>query len=376
MLKTVEYINQYGLEKLISTYNLVANWSKRYPNLVQLCYHQLETPKNEITNECRGLILDTTDNFKLISYPFYRFSDYDERSDKVLDLESLKFYEKLDGSIISLYYYNGEWNISTKTIPDADGRIHIKDVIFRDFFFEVFNKLGYKLPNDINNVYVFEFMFEGQGITLKNKESISLLMVRNLITYEELNHEEIGNNLGYVNANHIKGTSLDEIKKIVRNLDPLQCEGYVVCDKNYTRFKIKSPQYERISELKVNWDNTEDRQRKIEIDNFRKLCDIIRTNNIDTFIKLEIYASVYNQFKKIKGLYKKLLNDTQHFVDKIDGLQGKELGLLTKGYDKYLNTLAFGITQGKIDKSQENYLEDFFYEMNIKTFEEIIKKIK
>src|SRR6478735_10204716 len=105
MLKTQEYIQKFGLEKLIITYDLIANYSKRYPNLVQLCYHQLKTPKNDITNECRGLILDMDDNYKIISYPFYRFSDYSEKSDALLDKDSLRFYEKLDGSIISLYFY-------------------------------------------------------------------------------------------------------------------------------------------------------------------------------------------------------------------------------------------------------------------------------
>ncbi len=208
MLKTQQYIQQHGLEKLITTYSLVANYSRRYPNLVQLCYHQLDTPKNEITNECRGLILDINNEYSVVSYPFYRFSDYSEKSNAVLDMESLKFYEKLDGSIISLYYYNGEWNISTKTIPDADGKIYNpkpngnkEEKTFRDYFFETFNKLGYKYPTDTYMTYVFEFMFGGQGITHKNTEQISLIMVRDIkpvfqATYPEVNHiENIRNRL-------------------------------------------------------------------------------------------------------------------------------------------------------------------------------------
>lgn len=375
MLNTQKYIQQNGLDKLISTYNLVANYSKRYPNLVQLCYHQLDTPKNDITNECRGLILDTTDNYRAISYPFYRFSDYDDRSDKQLDLNSLKFYEKLDGSIISLYYYNNEWNISTKTMPDADGLIRHKEKSFRDYFFETFNNLNYYLPIDTNLVYIFEFLFPEQGIVTKNKEQISLLMVRDLTTYQEINHIEIAEKYGWDKVIPIE-TTLEEIKIIIRNLDPIKCEGYVVCDKNYKRFKIKSPQYERISELKINYDNTEERQTMIEKDNFRKLCDIIRTNSHTSFLRLEKYSSIQNQYKKINGLYKKLLNDTQRFVDKIGELKGKELGLVLKDKPKYLNGLAFSISQNKIDKNKEGYLEDYFYNMHIKNFEEIIKNLK
>ena len=382
MLNTVKYIQNNGLEQLISTYNLIARYSNRYPNLLQLCYHQLETPKNEITNECRGLILDTTDNFKVVAYPFFRFNDYnfdtktgrDERADKVLDLNSLKFYEKLDGSLMTLYFYNGEWNISTKTLPDAHGDIYSKETTYRELFFDTFNRLGYKLPTDTKKCYVFETMYDGQGITTKTTESISLLMVRDLISLEEVDFIEIGNILGYPIVESIDKT-LDEVIEIIRYIDPLETEGYVVCDKNYNRFKIKSPQFERISDLKVNYDNSEERQVACDRDNFRKIADIIRTNNHTTFLRLEKYSSVQNLYKKVNGKYKKLINDTQRFVDSINGLSGKDLGVKLKGCEKYLNTLAFGISQGKIDKNKDGYLEDYFYSMTIKNFEEILKKI-
>ncbi len=63
-------------------------------------------------------------------------------------------------------------------------------------------------------------------------------------------------------------------------------------------------------------------------------------------------------------------------MNKIDGLSGKELGLVLKKepqYAKYLSGLAFGLAQNKIIKS-ETYLEDYFYTMNIRTFEEIIQQ--
>lgn len=379
MLKTQEYIQKFGLEKLITTYDLIANYSKRYPNLVQLCYHQLKTPKNNITNECRGLILDMDDNYKIISYPFYRFSDYSEKSDSLLDMNSLRFYEKLDGSIISLYFYKGEWNISTKTMPDASGKIfnpNNEEKIFRDYFFDTFKKLGYKLPENTNYTYVFEFMFTNQGIVQKTTESISLLMVRNLSTLDELDHINIANENGWNKVTPLETSSLDEVKNIVRYLDPIKCEGYVICDKNFTRFKLKSPQFDKIAELKINWDNSEERQKIIEADNFRKLCDIVRTNDNDSFIKLDKYASIVNQWNRIKKAYKKLLNDTANFVERIEGKHGKELGIILKGKEKYLNTLAFGISQGRINKNSDNYLKDYFYNMNIKSFEEIIKSVK
>jgi hypothetical protein len=389
MLNTVKFIQNNSLEQLISTYNLIARYSQRYPNLVQLCYHQLETPKNEITNECRGLILDTTDSYKVISYPFHRFSDYDfnpntgrdERADKVLDNDTLSFYEKVDGSLMTLYFYNGEWNVSTKTLPDASGEIYKKETTYRELFFKIFKDLNYELPTDTTKCYIFEAMYDGQGITSKNKETISLLAVRDLITLKELDVEIIGNELGYSIVESVEKT-LDEVISIVRNIDPIVCEGYVVCSHNldengnYKRFKIKSPQFERISELKVNYDNSEERQVVCDRDNFRKISDIIRTNKHSTFLSLEKYHSVQNLYKKVNSKYKKLLNDTQLFVNSINGLSGKDLGMKLKGCEKYLNGLSFSISQGKIDKDKDGYLEDYFYQMNIRNFEEIVKKIK
>lgn len=384
MLNSVKYIKQNGLEQLLNTYNLVYRYSTVYPNLIQLCYHQLDTPKNEITNECRGLILDTANDFKVVSYPFYRFSDYSERADAILDLPSLKFFEKLDGSIITLYYYDGEWKVSTKTTPDAHGMIYGKDKTYRDSFLESFKNLGYEFPSeeDRNKNFVFEYLyhvedvkigthFVSQGITSKPKDKISLLMVRELDTFQELDINLYKDKYELVESYDIE--SLDIAKNIVKDLDPILSEGFVIMDKNYNRFKLKSPQFDKIAELKVNYDDTEERQRAIESSNFRKLCEIVRTNNHKSFLKVEKYKSIIPQHKKIFSAYKALLNDTQVFVNKISGLSGKELGMKLKGSDKYLNTLAFNISQGKIDKNKDFYLEDYFYQMNIRTFEEIIK---
>jgi hypothetical protein len=276
-------------------------------------------------------------------------------------------------------------------MPDADGKIYNINKTFRDYFFEVFNNLNYKLPNtepdsnpeNINRTYVFEFMFNNQGITQKSKESISLIMVRDNITLQELNHINIANENNWDKVNPIDVKSINDAIKIVKELDPVISEGFVVCDKNYNRFKIKSPQFDNIQELKVNWDNTHDRQIRIEKDNFRKICNIIRTNKHKSFLKLEKYNSLTNQYNIINNTYDKLILDTNNFLSQIDflNINNKELGLLLKNKEHYLNTLAFGLKNLNLNKNTntntniKTYIEDYFYNMNIKTFEEIIKKM-
>lgn len=54
--------------------------------------------------------------------PYYKFHDYNDPrfSDlKKFDWESVKVYEKKDGSIAFMYYYSGKWNVASSTIPDG-----------------------------------------------------------------------------------------------------------------------------------------------------------------------------------------------------------------------------------------------------------------
>ena len=49
-MQVVDYIKTHGLEKLNVIYGVVV---KEYDDLVVLNYNQIESPVNDITNECR-----------------------------------------------------------------------------------------------------------------------------------------------------------------------------------------------------------------------------------------------------------------------------------------------------------------------------------
>lgn len=365
MLNLQKNIKNNSLEKLISTYNLKANYHKDFPNLVQLCYHQIDTPKNDITNECRGIILDTKNDYKVVCYPFYRFGDYNPSKNKV-DFNNCKFYKKIDGSICTLYYYGNKWRVSTKGLPDANGLILDKNITFNDYFWQIWHKLEYVMPNDINNNYVFELKFpNNQNIVQTNEESITLLAIRNKNTFEEY-HIEDCNTFNWKIVKSVN-KNLEEILEELKYTDPLQNEGYVACDINFNRCKIKSPQYEQIHMLKTNFDNTEERQINCDRDNFRRICEIIRTNNVKTFLDLPKYKSVENLYNKTKIKYDNLVNHLENFLKSIENLEGKELGMMLKGKDKFYNGFAFNYKQGKIKS-----IKDYLFNTDIKNFEQLI----
>lgn len=382
MLKTQEFIKQYGLKKLIEKYQLRANYHKYYKNLVQLCYHQLNTPKNEITNECRGLILDINDDFKVIAHPFNRFSDYDYKVEKnnKIDLNSVTdIFEKLDGSIITMYYYDNKWNVSTKGLPDASGEVlDIGNKTYNDYFWEIFNNLGYKLPDVEDSVcnFIFEFRIPTDRFLVKcNEADIILIAIRNIENDEELHirfaTDTIGKKYNW-RINPSLDITIEEAFDNVKKCNPLEMEGYVFVDKYFNRVKVKSPQYDAINLLRLNtYQDQEEwlkRQEQIAKNNFRQLCDIVRVNLHDNFIKQEKYKALEEDYYKIRKAYLQLKDELETLVEQTKHLEGKELGLVMKKHQEY-NGLVFGIKQNRIKDVYE-----YLYNMNIKDFERIIKK--
>jgi len=65
MIPLISYLKLFGLQALIDTYSIKAHYSNEYPELVCLCYSHTDTPKNDITNDCRGIILNK-DTFEII----------------------------------------------------------------------------------------------------------------------------------------------------------------------------------------------------------------------------------------------------------------------------------------------------------------------
>ena len=105
-----------GFEVLEKEY---AIHSKFHPSddLVILDYDQLDSPKHEeIVRECRGLVLNSKD-YSLVSRSFRRFFNGGENrvDDNIFDWDyGAHCYEKVDGSMIQLFYHNNQCKITTR----------------------------------------------------------------------------------------------------------------------------------------------------------------------------------------------------------------------------------------------------------------------
>ena len=111
MLETVKYLKVFRQDKLCDQFKIQARVHSEFPNLIQFHYSQMSDFSSKICCECRGLILDQKDNWKIVALPFFKFFDHmDKYCSFDLDLPSIKVYEKMDGSLATLYFYNNRWS--------------------------------------------------------------------------------------------------------------------------------------------------------------------------------------------------------------------------------------------------------------------------
>jgi hypothetical protein len=288
-----------------------------------LCYDQIDTPKNDISNECRRLVLNK-ETLEVVSYPFYRFSDYTPKQHK-LDFDKGLFYEKIAGSLCTLHFYDNKWNISTKDTPMGEDKVEKNnEQTFSEYFFKVLNKTTNLKALNTNFFYITEFKFpSGTHHLIPNTDSsINLIGLRDKKTLEELPHNMLNNDF-----NVLQGLKFKEGKELfdyINNLDPIVSEGlvYVNRDKvtngNYQRFKIKPPQFELIFSLKtvVQSDITKERERKRL--NTKWLKELCQYNKHRTFLELKKYScfreEVENIDKKIK-LFEDTCNQYFHITN-------------------------------------------------------------
>lgn len=240
-MKVIEYLNWNSLEELKEEYAIKVSINEKYPNLMVLCYNQIESPKSHpIVIECRSLVVEFKDGkYQVVSRAFDRFFNQGECGE-VYELSLLSLYEKVDGSLISVFYYNGEWLYRTKSMimPECEitpyGRtwkMLIESALdWENIKFDDLNK---------NNTYIFEVVGEENRVVVKyNKDDSYLLAVRDNITGQYVEAQPNA----FKTPREYKFDTTEECLESLKSLPNLE-EGYVGYVIGAPVVKVKSPQY-------------------------------------------------------------------------------------------------------------------------------------
>lgn len=244
-----------NLTSLCSAYKLTSRLHPHLP-LVQLSYSQRESDlANEVVQECRGLILEKG-SWRVVALPFTKFFNADEPAAaavrKAFDWSTARVYEKLDGSIATLYHHCDRWHVSSMRVPDAAGEVPGVGVgTFASHFWETFAASGYRLPEPTGRCYTFELCLPGNTIVVRHsRASLTLIGARDLTTLVEEDVEEAAAQLGWAAPRKLPGPhDLTSVKAAACALNPVDQEGFVCVDSAFRRIKVKSPGYVALHRL-------------------------------------------------------------------------------------------------------------------------------
>jgi RNA ligase len=227
-------------EQLLKMINLGFIIKNKHPTEDLYIYNytqktQFERVWNEISLACRGLILD--ENYNIIARPFAKFFNLGEYENQ--EIPNLKFnvFEKMDGSLGILYFYNNQAFMASRGSFNSDQSIKANELLN--------SKYANSLANlDQSKTYLFEIIYPENRIVLDygDEESLVLLAIIDTQSGDEFPLED----LGFPVVKKYNG--IDDIQKL-KALELSEKEGFVIQYSNNYRLKIKFSEYLRLHRI-------------------------------------------------------------------------------------------------------------------------------
>ena len=285
--------------------------------LVMFKYDQTRSDLSiPLVQECRGLILDA-DTFEVVSYPFNKFFNYGEPLAADVDWASSYVTQKIDGSIIKVVNLDGDFLISTNGMIDAF-KCSLSDSVgcpyasFGELFMEGMKWYGLT-KEDFSRLfrpgvtYMFELTSPWNQVVVNWAETkVWFLGVRDNRTFKETFFKDSVLADVFDTPKVFPISTVDECVAAAKIL-PEDEEGYVVCDKDFNRIKIKSPRYVQLHYMAGNqtWSAS-------------RVIDIIRDNEVSEYVAY--FPKFKAAFDVVKAKYDAYVRELKEVQDAIDNL--------------------------------------------------------
>lgn len=301
MLAIQKYIAKYGIDKAISDFKLK---TREYESKILLKYDQLVSPTLMALPEmqdCRGLVLEKG-TWKVMSLAFRKFFNSQEGNAAKIDWNTASVLEKLDGTLIQVYWdwNENKWFAGTTGTAEGEGEVNNKmGTTFNDLFWDTVNN-KYSFNDcllDKDHIYVFE-LTTPYNIVVKphGESSATILTVRNRETLVELSGKDLEMVAISLGLPLVKKFDLNakDVGALLRTFEgmPWSEEGYVVVDADFNRVKIKNPAYLAVHHLKGKTAE-------------HNILTIVKTNEIEEFAST--FPERREELYKLKENYDKLI---------------------------------------------------------------------
>lgn len=258
--------------------------------------HILTDFNHELAEYCRGSIIDIK-NMKYVCKAFNKFWNHGDRKCAKLDEKSIKFQEKLDGSIIKVWYYNDKWNVSTNgtiyaenaTLSEFSSEIYNINN-FRELFDRAWDNESYSFEwMDKNNTYIFELCTPCNKVVVPH-EDFNLYIIG---MFDNTTTNELNKDARFRTCKEYHISSIEQAIEISKIL-PYDNEGYVAVDKYGNRCKIKSLAYVSVHRLFENG--------KVRLESLYNIINLGEQEEVLTYFpefkeRIELLEKRMNEFR-------------------------------------------------------------------------------
>lgn len=321
--------------------------------LIMFKYSQFDSNFNEkIVRECRGIIFNE-ENFQPICVPFFKFGNYNESYAASIDWSTAKTATKIDGSLIKIVKINGDLLISTNGSIDAF-KAPVSEIRCKYKSFGEITQAALDMKNvsisdfEEGYTYMFELTSPWTRIVVPWKETeLWYLGRRDNKTFQEEHFSKDPFNGKFKLPEVFPLQTIDECIAATKDM-PWDEEGYVVCDANFNRVKIKSPAYIAVHGMCSN-----------HVMSYSRAIDIVRANEIDEI------CSYFEEFRAIleecKSRFWKLVSDVEQEwmkyleIDASLPTRKDKAIWITKNFS--IPGLAFGLLDRKIKSVKDFFME-------------------
>ncbi len=202
---------------------------------------------DDITLNMRGTVIDNDGN--QITNPFPKFFNIEELEPLGITLPDLPYvvYDKVDGSLIQIFKYDGKFVVSSMgsfTSPQA--------IVAEKLFNEKYADL-HKYFRD-GNTHLFELVYPLNKIVLEygSDEKLVLLAIRDSNgIYAKSNILNYWKHYGFDVVEEVD-MKFDDVKNEIKRDDFINKEGFVVAYDNGFRVKMKYAEYFRLHKILSN----------------------------------------------------------------------------------------------------------------------------
>jgi hypothetical protein len=241
-------------------------------------------------------------------------------------------------------------------MADATGQVGGFPYNFSQLFWKVWQELNYQLPQETDYCFMFELMTPYNRIVVRqNNNSLVLHGVRNVLTLVEEDINNWGDKYDWQLVTSCPLQTIEEIITASNILDPMDSEGYIVCDgrsprsahRNFNRLKIKSPQYVAISHWKTGFST-------------RRIIEIVVTNEGEEF--LAYYPEWKDLYQQIRDKYDALVRDIETDYAQYKDIPVQKDFVLAIKHLAYSGIL-FALRKEKVDSIRQSLRETSIYKL-------------